>query len=138
MKIDISALENAFSQLEESMQYLHSSAAKSDEDLRKQFRNSAIQCFEFTYELAYKMIKRQLKEIVEAPDTLKHMNFADVIRAAAESGIVTEVKRFLEYRAMRNITTHTYDEQKAELILTILTDFQQDIRNLIEELKKRN
>ena len=138
MKIDYSSLEKAFSQLKDSLGYLHSSMVQKDEALRKQFRNSVIQCFAFTYELTYKMLKRQLSQIVEAPGDLKQMNFADLIRTAAEAGLVQDVKRFLEYRAMRNLTSHTYDQDKAEMIVSILNDFQKDVTFVIAELKKRN
>ena len=138
MKINISPLEKAFAQLQTSQQYLHSELAKQDNNLRLQFRNSVIQCFEFTYELAYKMILRQLTQIVEASENLKQMNFSDFIRTAAQAGLISDVKRFLQYREMRNLTSHTYDDRKAELVLTVLDDFEKDIGYLIQQLNTRN
>ena len=63
MQIDASPLANALHQLETSINYFHSDLAK-DPNLRLQFRNSSIQCFEFTYELSYKLIRRQLEQII--------------------------------------------------------------------------
>lgn len=138
MKINISPLEKAFEQLQTSQRYLHSALAKQDNNLRLQFRNSVIQCFEFTYELAYKMILRQLTQIVETSENLKQMNFSDLIRTAAQAGLIPDVKRFLQYREMRNLTSHTYDDRKAELVLTVLDDFEKDIDYLIQQLNSRN
>jgi len=113
MKIDISPLENTLQQLETSVNYLKSDLAKNDRGLYIQFRNSAIQCFEFTYELSYKTIRRFLDQIVGTTEELRQMNFPDFIRTAAEAGLITDVKRFLNYRQRRNITSHTYNEKKS-------------------------
>jgi len=43
MKLDISSFEKALSQLEKSLEYLHSDLAKSDAGLRQQFRAATIQ-----------------------------------------------------------------------------------------------
>ena len=63
MKLDYSSLEDAVAQLQRSFDYLHGDLASTDSDLREQFRAATIQAFEFTYELAVKMIQRQLTQI---------------------------------------------------------------------------
>lgn len=138
MKIDFTPLKNAMSQLETSVNYLNSDLAHNDPNLRIQFRNSSIQCFEFTYELSYKMIRRQLEQIVGTTDELRQMNFADFIRTAAEAGLIPDVKRFIIYRQRRNLTSLTYDEKKAEEIIVILDDFIRDIHYLLNQLSERN
>ena len=64
MKLDYSSLVSAVSQLQKSFDYLHSDLARKDAELREQFRAATVQAFEFTYELAIKMIRRQLSLIV--------------------------------------------------------------------------
>ena len=103
-----------------------------------QFRNSAIQCFEFTYELSYKMIRRYLEQVVSTRDEIRQINFADFVRTAAEAGLIPDVKRFLRYRERRNITSHTYNQKKAEEVVEVLDDFARDVHFVIQELKKRN
>jgi nucleotidyltransferase substrate binding protein (TIGR01987 family) len=138
VKLNVEPLKSALNQLETSISYLHSDLAKKDKGLYAQFRNSAIQCFEFTYELSYKMVRRQLDQIVGTTEELRQMNFADLIRTAADSGLVPDVKRFLRYRERRNLTSHTYDEKKADEIINILDDFVNDIHFLLKELSIRN
>lgn len=138
MKLDVTPLKNALQQLETSLEYLYSDMAKQDASLRIQFRNSAIQCFEFTYELSYKMIRRQLEQIMGIPDELRQMNFADFIRTAADAGLVTDVKRFLDYRHRRNLTSHSYNEKLAEEIISVLTSFVKDIHLLLTTLSRIN
>ena len=138
MKIDYSALEKAIGQMEKSRGFLHSEMAKKNKDLYEQFRASAIQAFEHTYELALKMLRRQLEQIVANPPELREMAFMDFIRTAYEAGLVLDVPAFKIYREKRNITAHTYDADKAEDILEILDSFLRDVRYLRDELKKRN
>ena len=61
MKLDLSSLSSALDQLEESLRYSTSEAAQADPKLFRQFRNSAVQCFEFTYELCWKMLKKMIR-----------------------------------------------------------------------------
>ncbi|MFP4679387.1 MAG: HI0074 family nucleotidyltransferase substrate-binding subunit [Chitinispirillaceae bacterium] len=138
MTIDFSPLQKALAQFNKSLSFYHSELALDNEDLKEQFRAAVIQAFQYTYELGIKMIKRQLAQIVANPSELKEMNFMDLIRLAQESGIVKESLPFKAYREMRNITSHTYDEEKAEAILSITDDFQQDMQYVLSELERRN
>lgn len=137
MKLDLTSLRDALAALDRSLNYLYSEIAR-DNELREQFRNSAIQCFEFTHELAFKMLKRQLEQMSADPTRVDKMAYMDIVRSGAEAGLVTDVERFRVYREKRNITSHTYDEDKAEEIVEVLNDFRGDIHYLLDELEKRN
>lgn len=138
MKLDYSSLENAFAQLQRSFDYLHGDLARMDPDLREQFRAATIQAFEFTYELAVKMIQRQLAQIAANPDALRMMDFADQMRDAADAGIIREALSYVRYRELRNKTSHTYDVDRAEETVLMIDEFLRDMRFLLQELSKRN
>ncbi len=138
MKLDLTSFQDAFAALERSMTFLTSDIAKKNPLLHEQFRNSAIQCFEFTHELAFKMMKRQLEQMSPDPAAIDKMAYMDIVRSAAEAGLVTDVTRFKDYRDKRNITSHTYNQAKAEKIEAILPAFRDDMRSLLAELEKRN
>jgi nucleotidyltransferase substrate binding protein (TIGR01987 family) len=138
MKIDYTPFEKAIAQLEKSVGFYNSEMADENYDLKEQFRAAVIQAFEYTYELAYKMIRRQLEQIVPNPAELKEISFMDLIRTGKEAGLVREAPNYREYREKRNITSHTYDEDKAEEIISVIDPFLQDMRFLLNELKKRN
>ncbi len=138
MKLDLTSFRDAVSALERSMTFLTSDSAKNDPRLHEQFRNSAIQCFEFTHELAFKMMKRQLEQMNADPASIDKMAYMDIIRSAAEAGLVDAVGRFKDYRDKRNITSHTYNQAKAGQIEAILPAFYDDMRALLSELEKRN
>ena len=137
MTIDVSSLRSALTALEKSLKFLASDMAK-DPDLHEQFRAAAIQAFEFTHELAYKMLKRQLEQMSADPAAIDAMGYMDVIRTGAEAGLIPDIARYRDYREKRNITSHTYDQAKAELIVSILGDFRDDVRQLLTELERRN
>ncbi len=138
MKLDYSSLEDAVAQLERSFDYLHGDLARSDSGLREQFRAATIQAFEFTYELAVKMIQRQLAQIAANPDALREMDFADRMRDAADAGIVRDALSYIRYRELRNKTSHTYDADRAEETVSVIDEFLRDVRFLLQELQKRN
>jgi nucleotidyltransferase substrate binding protein (TIGR01987 family) len=138
MKLDLTVLEKALKQLEQSLSYLRSDLAARDAGLRAQFRAAAIQAFEFTYELSIKMIRRQLAQISAVPSELAEMAYRDLIREAAAAGLVVDPESFFLYRDIRNITAHTYDEAKAERVLSVLEEFRKDVVVLLKELRRRN
>ncbi|MBY0493875.1 MAG: nucleotidyltransferase substrate binding protein [Cyanobacteria bacterium] len=137
MRLDLSSLRDALAALNVSLRYLDSDLAV-DPGLRDQFRAAAIQAFEFTYELAFKFMKRQLAQIVPVPSAVDEMTFMQVVRAAAETGLVADVSRFHEYREARNITSHSYDRQKAQRIVNTLPRFVEDVGHLLSRLEARN
>jgi nucleotidyltransferase substrate binding protein (TIGR01987 family) len=135
MTLDLSPLRKAHAALEKSLGFLDSNLAR-DPDLREQFRAAAIQAFEFTHELAFKMLKRRLAPMSPDPASLDMMTYMEIIRAGAEAGLIDDVARFRTYREMRNITSHTYDEAQAERIVAVLSDFCRDVGRLIGLLSR--
>jgi nucleotidyltransferase substrate binding protein (TIGR01987 family) len=138
MKIDYSALQKALGQLEMSLDYVKSDQSRKDPELRRVFRAAAIKAFEFTYELSTSLIRRQLAEIVLNPAELREMPFLDLMRSAADAGLIREAPPFRLYREKRNITSHTYNEDKAEDVLSVMDAFVGDVRFFLAELKRRN
>ena len=138
MKIDYSSFESAIGQLEKSLSFLNSEMAKTNMDLREQFRSASIQAFEYTYELCIKMLRRQLGEITANPGELKEMPFMDFIRTAFEAGLVENPTTYKMYREMRNTTSHAYGSDKAEKIISITASFLKEVKFVLQQLKKRN
>lgn len=48
------------------------------------------------------------------------------------------MSRFHAYREARNITSHSYDRLKADLILATLPEFAADVAALLTQLEARN
>jgi nucleotidyltransferase substrate binding protein (TIGR01987 family) len=71
-----------------------------------------IQRFEYTFELAWKT----LKDYLEAKGFTEVVGSRDTIRLAFANGIITGGEVWMEMLSDRNLTTHLYDEDKANRI----------------------
>jgi nucleotidyltransferase substrate binding protein (TIGR01987 family) len=132
MILDFSSFEKALTSLERVLE--RSRTVPGDEDIR----DACIQRFEYTYELAFKMLKRQLEQELPSSEELDHLPFKEVIRVGAERGLIAMPERWFDYRDKRNITSHTYDEAKAREVYVILANFAADAADLLTLLKSRN
>jgi nucleotidyltransferase substrate binding protein (TIGR01987 family) len=112
--IDVTSLENAVVQLEEAIAYVGSDIARADPRLARHLRAAAIQAFEFTYELAYRTLRRFLAEIESSPAEVDALDFSGSIRLGYARGLLDEeISAWRDFRKNRSITSHTYDEDKA-------------------------
>jgi nucleotidyltransferase substrate binding protein (TIGR01987 family) len=132
MPLDLTSFEKALVSLARAI--ARSEQAPADEELR----DAVIQRFEFTYELAWKSLKRRLEEEVAEPASVDRLSFHDLLREAAERGLVADVEAWMEYRRQRNITAHTYDTDKARSVHRTALSFYPDARALLRELGRRN
>ena len=97
----------------------------------------AIQNFEFTYELCWKFMKRWLDENIGAA-YVDGVPRVQLFRLAAESQLITDVDKWMEYHRARNKTSHTYDVEVAESVYLSARDFLQDAERLTKALEARN
>lgn len=139
MSLDYSSFENAIAQLEKSIRFATSDMARQDVDLFEQLRNSVIQCFEFTYELSWKMLKRHLEAVSATPEELDSSSFQNLIRMGNEKGLLrSDWLRWKAYRQARTDSSHTYDSSKAEAVYAIAPDFLEEARYLHQQLTVGN
>lgn len=138
MKLDISPFKKAIAQLELSLSYYHSDLAKTSQELALQFRAAAIQAFEYTYELSWKMLKRYLEMSGQNPAEFDAMSFPDLIRTGCEKGLMlNDLKTWLQYRKARSLTSHTYDHEKAAEVFAVIPGFLKDANYLYNNLLER-
>jgi nucleotidyltransferase substrate binding protein (TIGR01987 family) len=99
----------------------------------EQDRAGAIQAFEFSFELAWKTIKRVLEK-----KGLQVRSPRDAFREAANNGLIQEPKVWFLFIDKRNLTAHTYQEATAEEIVKIFESFSQELKLLIENIQAMN
>ena len=139
MSFDYTPLGSAIAQLEKSLTYANSPAAMADPGLREQMRNSVIQCFEFTYELSWKMLKRYLEETEANPSEIDISTFQNLIRLGNERALLrSDWRLWKTYRQARTDSIHTYDAAKAEAVFEVAHDFLGEARALLDELMRRS
>lgn len=139
-KLDLSALQDAFTSLEKTISTLENQAwfDQQDEIIQDTLIAGSIQKFEFVYELSIKMLKRQLKAIESNDSDIDSTDFRDMLRISAQYGLIELPEAWFDYRKMRNITSHTYDQNKALQVYHGISDFLESSRFLIAQLQKRN
>ncbi len=138
--LDLSALQRALTSLEDSLEVVSDSRWFNEQSLKVQNTLIAgvIQNFEFVYEVGFKMIKRQIELESASPEEVDQGSFRDVLRLAAEKGLIRDVEAWFGYRRMRNITAHTYDHEKAQQVYQGTLLFINDARALLTSLEARN
>lgn len=139
MNIDFSPLDDAISQLEKSIQFATSELAENDNELFEQFRNSVIQCFEFTYELSHKMLTRYLEQTAANPEEIDLSTFQHIIRIGNQKGLLlSDWTQWRDYRQARTNSSHTYNRSKAEAVYEIAFDFLVEAKFLYQQLLERS
>jgi nucleotidyltransferase substrate binding protein (TIGR01987 family) len=133
--IDYEPLRKSIEQLQTSLRYRQSDIALNDKELGKQLRAAAIQAFEFCFEIGIKMLRRRLEDILTTAE-VERSSYRDLLRIGAEKGFIDDPQAWFRYREMRNITSHSYDESKAEMIAAVLPEFADRARYLLHELQR--
>lgn len=118
--IDISPLLMAFDQFHEALKIARSDLEKA----------GTIQYFEFTYELAWKTLKRILKSRGRDLNSPK-----PIFRESALEGLIDNPELWFEFMDDRNETVHTYNKIVANNIFKDLHLFDSEMIKLIAKLK---
>ncbi len=126
----LTSFEKALNSLEKAIS--RSSDAPEDEELR----DSVIQRFEYTYELAWKMMKRYLES--EGFKEVISFSKRDLFRKAAEIGLINEPESWFTFHVARNETSHVYDQNIASEVYSKACDFFKQAKQFYKELRKRN
>lgn len=136
-RLDLTALRQALASLEDGLDVVRDSAwfNQQNDKVRHTLIAGVIQNFEFVYEISTKMLRRRLEMDALNPSEVDFANFRDVLRIAAEKGLITDVQAWFGYRQMRNITAHTYDHQKAQQVYEGTQSFMMDARILLARLE---
>lgn len=92
-------------------------------------RDSVIQRFEFSIELAWKTTKKMMGSSTTAPK--------DIIREMAQSGYIIDVETWLSAIDMRNLSSHTYKEDLAEKVYLFTVSFLPELKDLLLKLKSK-
>lgn len=136
--LDLSSLQDASKQLKTAIDLSNSELAKSDILLFEQFRTSTVQCFEYTYELSVKAIRRFLELTVDKPSQVDEWDFKDLIREAAVRGIIEQPELWFEFRRLRNTSSTAYSRPKANEVYQRAPELLQAAEKLREVLVERS
>lgn len=134
-KLDYSNLEKAITTLEKAVHSIESIKATSSPEERDLMRDGVIQRFEYTFELAWKTIKRYLE--MYGLEKVDKLTGRDLFRAAFETGLIEDASAWFDYLADRNQTSHIYDDIIAAEVFDSAGRFLIDVRFLLAQLQER-
>ena len=130
---DLTSFEKAICKLNEIL------IRYEQDSLDDAIRDSVIQRFEFTYLLALKTLRKYFIERAFLVEDINQMSFNDMIRTANQFNLLkSNLEKWTEYREMRNLTSHTYDELIAQKVVAVVPQFYEEVRTLLDALKGNN
>ena len=118
MAVSLQEYKNALSKLKNAL----------DQEKNEYIRDSVIQRFEFTVELAWKVSKKVMGTTTTAPK--------QVVREMAQNNLIDSVELWLEAIDQRNLSAHTYNEELAEKVYSFVIQFLPYAQKLLIELEK--
>jgi nucleotidyltransferase substrate binding protein (TIGR01987 family) len=95
---------------------------------KKLYRDAGIQRFEYCVELAWKVSKKQMGSASSAPKV--------VIREMAQAGLINDPAVWFGFLEVRNLSSHSYDEEVAKKIQSVFNSFYTEANILLENLLK--
>jgi nucleotidyltransferase substrate binding protein (TIGR01987 family) len=111
--MDAARLQERINDYLRALAQLEKAAAQPKDEF---LRDSVIQRFEFTHELAWKMLKLKLEEEGLITKTPRH-----TMQEALQAGLIEDGNLWSDMLKMRNLTSHTYREELAEDVYAFVT-----------------
>ena len=128
---DFTVLEKAYNSLVEVINIYNSDKSNLI------VRDSMIQRFEYTYSIALKMIKRYFALSAFASENIEGMTFNEMVRTANKMGLLrSNLETWDVFRQKRNATSHTYNEEAALEVVSVIENFTKEIEFLLNKLKE--
>ena len=137
MSLDLTSLARAISNLEDALEAYDDKAAQKNPNYEKFMLGASIHFFEYTYELTLKFMRRYFEMSSDSDVPADDLTFNDVIRAAyAKKIISSDLQTWRTYRKKRGITSHTYDDAKAQYVFAGLPNFLDEARYVLVRLRE--
>lgn len=104
-------------------------------EVYEQLRDSIIQRFEYTLDTFWKFLREYIE--VKYGANFSIVSPGEVLRTALSLGIINkaEFDLFFDMVKDRNLTSHTYNENLAELIKTHINNYYSTIKNVLKRIK---
>jgi nucleotidyltransferase substrate binding protein (TIGR01987 family) len=139
MALELDSLQRALISLENSIRVMRQKQVLPDVDPIELdvIKAGVVQNFEFSYELCWKFMKRWLEENIGSTQ-VDGVPRRELFRLAAESRLLNDVERWMDYHRARNRTSHVYDPNIAEIVVREAVAFAPDAKDFLHKLEERN
>ena len=95
-------------------------------------RDGAIQRFEYSFELCWKLAQKMFSS-----EGIQVHSPKAVIRELASQGLIDNPEDWLDFLEKRNLTSHTYNEKVAEKVFFVIGNFLKSAQHLLHNVKVR-
>ena len=126
-------LENKFNSFQTALARLEEAIQLYQKENHPVLLDGTIQRFEFTVELAWKV----MKEYLESEKFGEFNSPKSTIKEAYRVGLIEDGETWLDMLDDRNLTSHTYDEECAkEIYRKIITNYEKVLTKLENKIKE--
>lgn len=135
--VDVSTapLRAALARLETNLSLAQSIDAQTNDDLKLALATAAIKSFEYTYEVATKLIHRHLETTAADATEVDRLSYPSLLQLAVDKHLISDTQRWLAYRRDRNVTSHAYHAALAFGICSRLPGFARDAHALLATIE---
>ena len=127
--LDIEALRKAKEYLQKSYSVYHK--GNDEPEMCSIYADSCVKRFEYTFETAWKTMKKYFKLQYSKKEEELTMN--NIFRYMESYGFAQSWLRWKEYYRQRNNTSHEYNIEKSRELLKIIPDFLIDVDFLLKK-----
>jgi nucleotidyltransferase substrate binding protein (TIGR01987 family) len=100
--------------------------------IKEYIEDACVKRFEYTVETSWKIMKKYLK--LEYGKSEKELTMNNIFRFMEGYGLIKSWEKWRFYYDKRNDTSHEYNKEKANEILTIINDLTEDAQFLYNQL----
>ena len=130
IELDIESLRKSYESLCKAFK-VYTGAKNVTQDLCDIYADSCVKRFEYTFETAWKVMKKYFKLQYSKKEEELTMN--NIFRFMEGYGFAESWLRWKEYYQQRNNTAHEYNQDKSRRLIDILPDFLNDIEYLLKK-----
>lgn len=131
---DLSSLVKALAQLHEAVHLWHEEPPGSV--LKLHLCSAIIHSSEVTYALSVRLLRSALIARSESADLVIDLSFNDLLRRAADEGLVSAPDMWRQWNELRDFISHTHDESTATLVAAGVERFAGAAVELLAVLEK--
>jgi Nucleotidyltransferase substrate binding protein like len=132
--IDLSSLVKALAQLHEAVHLWHEEPPGSV--LKRHLCSAIIHLSELTYALSVRLLRSALIARSESVDPVIDLSFNDLLRKAADAGLVSTPDIWRQWNELRHLISHTHDESTATQVAAGVEHFATAAVELLAVLEK--
>lgn len=110
----------------------------TEDELYDLIRSALIQTFEYTWDAFVKAVVRCLEEDIANAAQIEGMTYKEQMVEALKKGYISDLELWLNFRKLRNKTSHNYAETHAVNVAESADEFYAEVKSRIAVMKARH